>query len=429
MTATTTDETISVDDFRAKAREWLGANCERKTAEAIAAAGSLRGQHEFTKEQIDAERPKQKRLYEAGFAGITWPKEFGGQGLTGAHELAFTEESKAYVLPNFGIAGGTTFGVCAQVMLAHASDDFKLRHLPRILAGDELWCQFFSEPVAGSDLAGVQTRATRDGDSWILNGAKVWSSWAHLADYGLCLTRSNWSVPKHRGMTWFGVPVDAPGVTLRVIRLINGGADFCEEFFDDVVIPDAERIGDVDDGWRVARTMLVYERGARAEEKPKGPVEPRDLPTDFVGVARALGRTDDPDARQLIARAHSLDFLYEVLQRRLATHMKLNGADAGVAAYGALAHGVFDHERALWGMELARGDSVAWDASDHEGAGASTALAFLNGRINSVAGGTDQMQRNAIGEQVLGLPREPSWERDKPFDEVLRAAQHWDGRV
>ena len=134
MTATTTDETISVDEFRAKAREWLAANCERKTAEAIAAAGSLRGQHEFTKEQIDAERPKQKRLYEAGFAGITWPSEFGGQGLTGAHELAFLEESKPYVLPNFGIAGGTTFGVCAQVMLQHASDDFKRRHLPRMPA-------------------------------------------------------------------------------------------------------------------------------------------------------------------------------------------------------------------------------------------------------------------------------------------------------
>jgi alkylation response protein AidB-like acyl-CoA dehydrogenase len=429
MTVTETDDTISVDDFRARAREWLAANCERKSAAAVAAGGSLRGMHEFTKEQIDAERPKQKRLYEAGFAGITWPKEFGGQGLTGAHERAFIEESKSYELPNFGIAGGTTFGVCAQVILAHASDDFKARHLPRILAGDELWCQFFSEPVAGSDLAGVQTRATRDGDSWILNGAKVWSSWAHLADVGLCLTRTNWSVPKHRGMTWFCVPVDAPGVTLRVIRQINGGADFCEEFFDDVVIPDADRIGDVDDGWRVARTMLVFERGARAEEKPKGPVEPGSLATDLVDVARALDRADDPAARQLIAKAHSVDFLREVLGRRLATRLKLHGADAGIAAYGALAHGVFDAERALWSMELARGASVAWDADDPEGPGASTALTFLNGRINAIAGGTDQMQRNAIGEQVLGLPREPSWERDKPFEQVLREAQHWDGRV
>src|SRR5438093_5886763 len=231
MTATTT---MGVDEYRAQARDWLAANLERKTADALVAVSSLRGMHEFTKEQIDAERPKQKRLYEAGYAGITWPKEFGGQGLSAAHERVFLEEAAAYQLPNFGIAGGTTFGVCAQVMLAHASDDFKRRHFPRILAGDELWCQFFSEPVAGSDLAGVQTRATRDGDAWVLNGAKVWSSWAHLADWGLCLTRTNWGVPKHRGLTWFGVPVDAPGGPLRVIRQINGGADFCEEFFDDV---------------------------------------------------------------------------------------------------------------------------------------------------------------------------------------------------
>src|SRR5882724_1728673 len=272
MTATTTDESISVDEFRAKAREWLAANCARKDAAAIAATGSLRGLHEFTKDEIDAERPKQKRLYEAGFAGITWPREFGGQGLSPLHERAFMEESRGYELPNFGIAGGTTFGVCAQVMLAHASDEFNREHFPRILAGDELWCQFFSEPVAGSDLAGVQTRATRDGDAWILNGAKVWSSWAHLADYGLCLARTNWGVPKHRGLTWFGVPINAPGVTLRVIRQINGGADFCEEFFDDVVVPDAERIGDVDHGWTVARTMLVFERGARAGEVPTTPI-------------------------------------------------------------------------------------------------------------------------------------------------------------
>jgi hypothetical protein len=144
-------------------------------------------------------------------------------------------------------------------------------------------------------------------------------------------------------------------------------------------------------------------------------------------VARAVGRTDDPVARQLIARGHSLDFLYEVLGRRLAVRMKQSGSDAGVAAYGALAHGVFDAERALIGTELARGDAIAWDEA--QGAGASTALTFLNGRINSIAGGTDQMQRNAISEQVLGLPREPSFERDKPFDQVLRDAQHWDGRI
>jgi alkylation response protein AidB-like acyl-CoA dehydrogenase len=425
MTATAT---TSVDEFRARAREWLAANLEPKVAGAdIAAITALRGMHEFTREQIDAERPKQKRLYEAGYAGITWPPEFGGQGLSAAHERAFVEEAAQYELPNFGIVGGTTFGVCAQVLLAHASDDFKRRHLPRILAGDELWCQFFSEPVAGSDLAGVQTRATRDGDAWILNGAKVWSSWAHLADWGLCLARTNGSVPKHRGLTWFGVPVDAQGLTLRVIRQINGGADFCEEFFDDVVIPDDERIGDVDQGWTVARTMLVFERGASRTEVPDTPVEPGPLAPDLVDVARALGRADDRQARQLVGRGHSLDYLRQVLMRRLAIRMKVGGADAGLAAYGKLAHGTFDSERAVLGMELAKGDSIAWDAA--KGPGAATALTFLNGRINSIAGGTDQMQRNAISEQVLGLPREPSFERDKPFDQVLRDAAHWDGRI
>jgi alkylation response protein AidB-like acyl-CoA dehydrogenase len=424
MSATTA---ISVDEFRERARAWLADNVERTSGDPRAAVSSLRGMHEFTKEQLDAERPKQKRLYEAGFAGITWPVEYGGQGLSPEHERAFLEEAAGYQLPNLGIAGGTTFGVCAQVMLAHASDDFNRRHLPRVLAGDELWCQFFSEPVAGSDLAGVQTRATRDGDTWVLNGAKVWSSWAHLADYGLCLARTNWGVPKHRGLTWFGVPVDAPGVTLRVIRQINGGADFCEEFFDDVVIPDAERIGDVDAGWTVSRTMLVFERGASAVEPPTAPPEPGPLAPDLVAIAEAFGRADDPEARQLVARGHTLDYLRRALDRRVAKVLKRSGADAGLAAYGKLTHGTFDSERALIGMELAQGEAIAWEES--EGIGASTALTFLNGRINSIAGGTDQMQRNGISEQVLGLPREPSWDRDKPFDQVLRDAQNWDGRI
>ena len=425
MTATTT---TSVEEYRAQAREWLAANLPRRAPGAAAtAAAAMRGMHEFSKEQIDAERPKQKVLHEAGFAGITWPVEYGGQGLSSAHERAFLEEADHFELPNFGIAGGTTFGVCAQVMLAHASEDFKRRHLPRMLSGDELWVQFFSEPVAGSDLAGIQTRAVRDGDAWILNGAKVWSSWAHLADYGLCLTRTNWSVPKHRGLTWFGVPVDADGVTLRVIRLINGGADFCEEFFDDVVIPDAERIGEVDHGWTVARTMLVFERGVRAGEVPTSPVEPGPLAPDLVDIARAFGHADAPVARQLIAHGHGLDYLRAALDRRIAITLKQSGADAGIAAYGKLAHGTFDIERAKVAMALAKGESIVWD--DPEGTGASTALAFLNGKVNSIAGGTDQMQRNGISEQVLGLPREPSFERDKPFDQVLRDSQHWDGRI
>lgn len=415
----------SVEAFRERAREWLAANVPRQ--DHGAEATFLRGRHEYTREQVDAERPKQRMLYEAGFAGITWPVEYGGQGLTPAHERAFLEEAEGYAIADFGIAGSTTFHVCAPVLLRHASEGFKRLHIPRILAGDELWAQFFSEPSAGSDLAGVRTTAVRDGDHWILNGAKVWSSWAHLCDWGLCLARTNWQAPKHRGLTWFGVPIEAPGVTLRMIRLINGGADFCEEFFDDVAIPDAERVGDVDDGWTVARTMLVYEKGGGARTAEEKPPEPGPLAPDLVELARSLGREGEPQARQLVARAHATDYLRQALHRRVSRRAAQGGRDAvGFAAYAALAHGVFDAERALLGMDLARGDGIAW--SDPDGPASWTALSFLNGKINGVAGGTDQMQRNAISEQVLGLPREPSWDRDKPFDQVLRDAEHWNDR-
>jgi len=417
-----------LEDYRRTARAWIIANLEPNQQARDGAGANLRGLHEYTREQIEAERPKQRALYEAGYAGITWPVAYGGQGLSVEHERAFREEAAGHQLPDFGFAGSTTMGVCAKVMLAHASEDFKRRHLPKMLAGDELWVQFFSEPAAGSDLAGIRTRATRDGDAWIVNGAKVWSSFAHLADWGLCLARTNWSVPKHRGLTWFGVPTAAKGVTLRVIRLLNGGADFCEEFFDDVVVPDIERIGEVDLGWPIAQTMLVHERGGTTDV-PASPPEPGPLAPDLVELARAVGRLDDPTARQLIARGHSLDFLRQALNRRISQTMRAAGANPGTAAYGKLAFGTFETERANLGMDIGRGGAVVWDPSDAEGSGASTALAFLNGKINSVAGGTDQMQRNAISEQVLGLPREPSFDRGKPFDQVLHDAERWDGQL
>jgi alkylation response protein AidB-like acyl-CoA dehydrogenase len=424
----TTTTSVDLDAYRREARAWIAANLAPREAGQDPVAANLRGSREYTREQIAAERPKQRALFDAGYAGITWPVEYGGQGLTRAHERAFLEEAAGFELPDFGYAGSMTFGVCAAVILAHASEDFKRRHLPRMLKGEELWVQFFSEPSGGSDLAGIRTRATRDGDTWILNGAKVWTSFGHLADWGLCLARSNWSVPKHRGLTWFGVRVDTPGVTVRVIRLINGGADFCEEFFDDVVIPDAERIGDVDQGWTIAQTMLVHERGG-STEVPDAPLEPGPLAPDLVALAREVGRIDEPHARQLIAQAHSLMFLRDALSRRIRRTLQLHGASPGYAAYWALAHGTFDAQRANLGIDLARGHLVAWEPSETEGVAASTALAFLNGKINSVAGGTDQMQRNAISEQVLGLLREPSFDRDKPFDQVVRDAEHWDGRV
>ena len=247
--------------YRARVGEWLAANTEPR---AEARRGDPLGLgREFTPDVLAAERALQRKLHEAGYAGITVPEEYGGQGLTPAHQQVFGEEARPYVLPDFGLMGHVCFDVCIPTMLAHASPEFLARRIPAILSGDDLYAEYFSEPDAGSDLAGVRTRAVRrDDGTWLLSGSKTWTSGGHYADYGMCLARTDWDQPKHRGLTWFAVPATAPGVTVRRIKQITGDADFCEEFFDDVVLTDDDVIGTVGEGWKVTQTMLFYERAA-----------------------------------------------------------------------------------------------------------------------------------------------------------------------
>ncbi len=367
----------------------------------------------------------QRTAFDAGFAGITMPEEYGGQGLTPAHERVFREEAAGYaVIPGPNIA-------CAGPMLAHASPEFLRRHIPKMLSGEEVWVQFFSEPGAGSDLAGVRTRAERDGERWILNGAKIWSTGAAEADYGMCLARTDWDVPKHQGLTWFAVRCDAPGVTVQPIREISGGQDFCQEFFDDVELSDDDVIGEVNNGWAVTQTMLVYERGA----SPAGgggafmAMRPssRKLAPDLVELARRVGRVDDPNVRQLIARAHINDFARGQLGRRVGQLIAQGGNAAGIASYGKLAAGVMDPIRARIGIEVGRTAALLWEPGNVDAMSAS--LNYLNGRIMSIAGGTNEIQRNGIGERVLGLPREPSFDSNKAFRDVVADAANWTGKV
>ncbi len=313
-------------------------------------------------------------------------------------------------------------------MLAHASPEFLANHIPRILSGDELWVQFFSEPEAGSDLAGIRSRATRDGERWILNGSKIWSSGAYYADYGMCLARTDWDVPKHRGLTWFAVPTDAKGVEVQPIKEINGDAEFCQEFFDDVELSDDDVIGEVNRGWTVAQTMLVFERGGGDVELPGRRHVRRKVAPDLVSLAERTGRIDDPLVRQLIARAHINDVAHDQLDKRIAARMRSgNAMDAGVAAYGKLAQGTLDPIRARIGMEIGRTTALAWEPG--EIAGMTPSVNYLNGRVMSIAGGTNEVQRNGIGERVLGLPREPSFDTSRPFNEVVRNAKNWNGKV
>jgi alkylation response protein AidB-like acyl-CoA dehydrogenase len=424
MTETNGSEETAMPDletYRVQVRTWMTENMERRV-------GPVE-QHEvdyYTPEVMARSRALQRRLYEAGYAGITFPKEYGGQGLPPTHEAAFFEEAKDFVLPDFGIVGGTTFGVCVPTMVAHGQPAFLAEFIPKVLAGEALVCQFFSEPSSGSDLAGARTRATKDGELWILNGQKIWSTYAHLADWGLCLARSDWDQPKHRGLTWFAVPCDSPGLTIRPIRQINETSEFCEDFFDDVSIPDLYRIGDVNEGWTVTQTMLVRERGAGRPVDVDAELHPGSLAPDVVALASRAGTTEDPTVRQKIGRAHTIDFVGATLFARIGELNTLGRLDAGAAAYGKLFRGVYDPVRARIAVEVGGPGALAWQPGDAEGKG--TSLYYLNCRIMSIAGGTNEMQRNGIGERKLGLPREPSFDTGKPFSQVLRDAANWTGK-
>jgi len=420
----TAPDPAALEQYRARARAWLEANLAPRSApgRSVSSGGDL------SDEDVATQKALQRRVYEAGYAGITVAREYGGQGLHPAYERAFQEEARHFEMPDLGNLGGATLQVCLPTMLAHASPAFLKRHVPSMLAGDVLVAQFFSDTEAGSDLAGVRTQAIRDGDRWILNGSKVWSSGAYYADYGMCLARTDLDVPKHRGLTWFLVPVDAPGLTLERIRQINGNAEFCQEYFTDVELDDDAVIGEVNDGWRVTRTMLIYERGAAHMGGGAAPQERRGVAPDLVSLATAAGRRDDPRALDLIARAHVDDLAKAALGQRIGARMVSDpGQAANIASYGKLASGIFDPVRAERAMEIAGTTAIAWEASDDPGAAA--ALGLLNSKFMAIAGGTTQMQRNTIGEKVLGLPREPSFDSTKPFRQVIKDARNWSGQV
>jgi alkylation response protein AidB-like acyl-CoA dehydrogenase len=414
------EEPVPLDEYRAGARAWVAANLE-----VWAGPRNTRG-GDVSPEDLARARALQRRLYDAGYAGITVAREYGGQGLGQEYEQAFHREARGHRLPDFGIAAGTTFGVILPTMLAHASPAFLRRHVPRILAGEELFVEFFSEPDAGSDLAGIRTQAVRDGGRWLMSGSKIWSSGAYYADWGMCLARTDWDVPKHRGLTWFAVPIAARGVTVQRIRQITGNAEFCQEFFDSVELTDDDVIGGVNDGWSVTQTMLIYERGGGFAQGGPAPVTPTGIAPDLVALAAAVGRLDDPAARDLIVRAHVDDLARRALLTRLGGRMRAEpGTAMHLASYAKLASGVLDAARSTLALRLGGAQAVAWDDG---GPGERTAAGFLNGRFMAIAGGTNEVQRNGIGERVLGLPREPSFDSGKPFREVLRDARAWTGK-
>jgi alkylation response protein AidB-like acyl-CoA dehydrogenase len=306
----------SVEEFRTRARAWLAENMPRDDPDApMPAPGD-------DDELWLRARELQRTLHAGGFAGICFPVEYGGLGLTPAHQRAFTEEADGYEMPL--MLNTPTFTICAATLLDCGSEQQKRDRIGAAIRGEEVLIQFLSEPSGGSDLAGLLTRAEFDGQNWILNGAKTWSTSAYAGDWALCLARTDPEVPKHAGLTMFLVPTKAPGLTMNRIRMVNGSTEFCEEFFDDVVLPADAVVGEVNDGWRVASRQLYHERSAVGGGSPyaSGRGRSRTVPQKTPQqAARAAGRTDDPAVRELVGEWLALSTVHQQLNDRVAKAM------------------------------------------------------------------------------------------------------------
>jgi alkylation response protein AidB-like acyl-CoA dehydrogenase len=404
-----------VEQFRARLRAWVPDNLPPEPEGAI----------DRTDERWAHERVLQRRLWDGGFAGIRVPAAYGGLGLTAEHTRAFNEETAGYDLPfSFNVP---TLGILAATLLDAGTHDQKLRHLPAILRGEELWVQFLSEPSGGSDLAGCLTRADRDGDVFVLNGSKIWSSGAYSADYAMCLARTNWDVPKHRGLTMFIVKIHQPGVTVEQIRQTDGSTEFCQEFFDDVPIPVADVVGEVDDGWSVANRLLVHERMAVGGGSPYtvGRSSKHDVGDDeaeLVELIRDRGLERQDRARLLLAEAAVRSLVGSALVERVTAGMA-SGAMAGSAGSLIKLYGAETViRRAEIALELAGEDAVTWPPGTNP-PGARFGRYSLGRQGAALGGGSNEIQRNIISERLLGMPREAAADRDIPYRDVRRSGR------
>jgi len=390
------DDTPDEAAFRAAAQEWLSANAIPKGSPEDFSAGHFAGDTS-PDEYIKRCRWWQGQLYEGGWAGISWPKTFGGQSGKPIEEAIFAEEQARW-----GVSVGVfavAFGMVAPTLMQHARDDQQARFLAPMLRGEELWCQLFSEPDAGSDLASLRTQAVRDGDEFVVNGQKVWTSNAQHSEWGILIVRTDPDAPRHRGITYLVVDMRTPGIDIRPLRQINGEAHFNEVFLNDVRIPAENVIGDVDDGWKVAVTTLSNERVTIAGGS--GLSDPERL----LELAQSLGVASDPLFRQRFAQIWSRGEVIRYLRLRSRTALSQGRRPGPEASVMKLAYARYVKQLG----DLAVGMQGAHGQLDHPDARVDGMFQqkWINAVQSSIGGGTDEIQRNIVGERVLGLPREP----------------------
>jgi len=406
-----------LDGFRARARAFIREHIPPSERDDWA-MGGLSDEEELA--DVARQRALQRLLHDGGLAGIIVPVAYGGQGLTAAHGQVLNEELAGREIPYR--LQVPTMTPCMTVLLDFGTEEQKTDHVGAILRGEEIWMQMLSEPSGGSDVAGAQTTAVRDGDEWVLNGSKVWTTGAWWADWALCLARTNWDVPKHRGLSVFMVPFDSPGLEMHRIELLNGSKEFCQEFLTDVRIPDSHRIGEVDQGWTVGQRWMYYERAFTSSPHTLRPPRPgrgsgRSAGPfgDLYPVLERSGRVDDPAARELVGEGHALTVATGQLSRRLPQAMATGRMTEQAASIGKLmgAHVVRRLQTIRW--QLAGSSGGVW-ADDDPNAGVGTA--YLSRQIGEIGGGTTEMARNVVSERVLGLPRERTVDKDLPFRDV-----------
>jgi alkylation response protein AidB-like acyl-CoA dehydrogenase len=422
---TDTQAVESVEDFAARARRWLAGNMPR-VDDTFGGYKAVQRTDEEELAHIAHCRELQRMLFDGGFAGICVPTAYGGQGLTVDHQLAFNREIRGYEYP--ADTQVPTFTPCMSVILEFGTDEQKRRHIPPILKGDTYWMQLLSEPSGGSDLAGALTTAERDGDEWVLNGSKIWTTGAWWADWGLCLARTNWDVPKHRGLSVFMVEFQQPGIEIHRIEMLNGSREFCQEFMTDARIPDSQRIGQVDEGWSVVMRWMYHERtvagGSPYVTSPAGrpavALDPTGGPTALLPVMRRQGRLQDTRVKELIGESHALTLVGNALTTHISEQIRAGATSDQAAAITRLWYGTAAVRNSTIAYELAGSSAVAWSEEDADLG--QIGVRFLMRQTSCIAGGTTEMARNAISERVLGMPAERRVDKDVPFRDVPRSA-------
>ena len=355
----------------------------------------------------------QAALFDAGLAGLTWPLPWG-QGLTSEHARVFNEEAGGRDLPTAIYTIG--LGMVIPTLIEFGTEAQKERYVAKALRGEEVWSQLFSEPGAGSDVASLQMKAERDGEEWVLNGQKVWTTGAQLSDFGAVIARTNVDVPKHRGISMFIVDFQAPGVDIRPLRQMTGGSSFNEVFFNDVRVPAAQLIGQQDDGWRCAIAMLMNERvaigsgGGVGRAGAGGGIKP------YLKLAQAQGLDHDPTVRQALADVYIRQQVLGYIGQRTRAAVKAGRAPGPEGSIAKLAGALLARRTSDLAMTIAGAAGQAWATDDPRGD--RWAMAVLSAPASRIAGGTDEIQRNIVGERVLGLPKDPAVDRELPFKEL-----------